>query len=91
MTGLIFRIQRIQHMIGIQQNIRRMLTQGQRLNIDYIQPIIKVLTKLSSFNHFRQILSCRRYKTHIDGNRLAAAYFLNLMLLKHTQQFRLQH
>src|ERR1041384_6613783 len=70
-------------------NLRAALAQWRHAQTDYIETIIKVLTKTSLRDHFFEVRVGRRDDAHVHFARALLAERLNLAFLQEAQQLRL--
>src|SRR5215471_8835640 len=55
-----------------------------------VQPIVEVVAEALAVDHLQQVPVGRRDDAHVDFDRPRAAEALELLLLEHPQQFRLE-
>ena len=71
-------------MIDQQRNVFAPLAQGRQLDVEDVEPVIKIRTKLAFFDQLLKILVRGGNTAEIHLNWLRAAHAHNLMLLQHT-------
>ena len=79
-----------QKMIRQQRNVFRSLGQCGDLQIDHVQTVVEIFTKLVAGHHLRQIPVRGGNNTHINVDVAVTAQRANFPLLQHAQQFDLQ-
>ena len=66
------------------------LAQRREHDWEHVQAIIEVVAKLAVGDHLRQVAVRRRHQAHVHPDRSRAPQALELLLLQHAEELRLQ-
>src|SRR6185437_12171351 len=75
---------------GEQRNVVAALAQRRKANRDDAQPIVEILAEVAGRGVRREVAIRRRNDAHVDLDRRRAADTLELLLLEHAEELRLQ-
>ena len=76
-------------MFGQQQDVVAALAQRWNVQLDHINAVEKILTKLALGNHIRQLAVCCRQDTHVNRFLFGGTDRAHSLFLDDTQQFDL--
>ena len=80
----------LEEVLHEQRDVLAALAQRRQLHRDHVQPVEEILAERAVGDHLREVAVGRGDDAHVDLDRVRVADALELALLQHAQQLRLQ-